>query len=91
MPSLRREHYSGTYQRRAKQVRLAAYANPPTLCGQCGRTLAQHGPGARWDAGHVIDGNPLSLLRAEVASCNRSAGAALGNRRRAGVVSSRKW
>lgn len=91
MPGKQREHYSGDYNRRAKLVRRAAYANHGTLCGQCGRTLAQHGNGATWDAGHVISGNPASALRAEASSCNRSAGATEGNRRRSGVVSSRKW
>lgn len=90
MPGKRREHYTGDYQRRAAAVRRAANANPATTCWRCGRTLADHPAGATWDAGHIVDGNKYSALAPEASSCNRSHGAALGNRRRAGVVSSQR-
>jgi len=84
-------HRSGDYQRRAAAVRAAAYADPTTRCWRCGKTLDQHKPGTTWDAGHVIDGSPLSILAAEASSCNRSAGAAMGNRRRKGLTPTRDW
>lgn len=83
--------YSGSYQRRAAAVRARAYANPNTLCGRCGRTLAEHKPGDTWDAGHIRDSDPTSPLQPEAASCNRSAGAAMGNRRRIGLQPTRQW
>ena len=91
MPARNRSHYSGDYQRRARAVRQAAYADPTTRCWRCGRTLVEHGATARWDAGHVRDGDPLSPLAAEASSCNRSAGAAAGNRRRRGLETTRQW
>ena len=84
-------HRSGDYARRAKAVRQAAYADPLTACWRCGRTLDQHPAGDTWDAGHVLDGNPASALRPEASSCNRSAGASLGNRRRVGIVTTTDW
>jgi hypothetical protein len=67
-----------------------AYADPTTLCARCGLTLADK-PGDTWDAGHQYDGVPSSPLRPEHSSCNRSAGAALGNRRRIGLRPTRDW
>ena len=94
MPGRNREHYTGDYTRRAAAVRRAAYANPGTRCWRCGRTLDEHKPGDRWDAGHVRDGDPTSPLAPEAASCNRAAGAAVGNARRAEskrLRTSRTW
>ena len=91
MPALDRSHYSGSYARRAAAVRAAAYADPDTGCWRCGLTLAEHGPGATWDAGHVRDGDPTSPLMAEASRCNRSAGAIAGNRRRIGLRPTRNW
>ena len=93
MPAHNRSHYGGSYQLRARAVRAAAYANPLTQCWRCGKTLSEHGPGARWDAGHVRDGDPTSPLAPEAASCNRSAGATLGNVRRQQrqVNPTRRW
>jgi hypothetical protein len=93
VPGRNRSHYSGDYQLRARAVRAAAYANPDTRCWRCGKTLVEHGPGVRWDAGHVRDGDPTSPLAPEASSCNRSAGAALGNVRRARrkVNPTRQW
>lgn len=80
-------HHSGDYQARAQAVRDQANANPDTLCWRCRRTLADHPPHtngkpARWTAGHVIDSDPTSPLAPEASTCNFSAGAATGNRRR---------
>ena len=83
--------YGGDYQRRAAAIRRTAYLNPDTPCGRCGLTLAEHKPGDTWDAGHTRDGDPTSPLRPEAASCNRSAGATLGNRRRQGLEPTRNW
>lgn len=80
-------HRRGTYRRRAKAVTDAAYADPSTTCWRCGKTLAEHGTHrngtpATWDAGHLIDGDEHSPLAAEASTCNRSAGATLGNHNR---------
>jgi hypothetical protein len=81
VPAKDRRHYTGDYQRRAKAVRDAAYADPLTTCWRCGYTLNE-GPhrrvGERWQAGHVIDASMASPLLPEARSCNASA----GNRRR---------
>jgi len=84
----RKAHYqSAIYDRRAKAVRDAARADPSTRCWRCGRTLDQHplsktGKPQQWVAGHVIDSDPASPLRAEASSCNAAAGARTGNMRR---------
>ena len=90
MPGHVRTHYAGDYQARDRAVRAAAYANPATTCWRCGKTLVEHGPHASWDAGHVRDGDPTSLLAPEASSCNRSAGATRGNRMR-GQGTTRTW
>lgn len=87
MPSLSQAHYRGSYARRAKAVRDAANANPATRCRRCGRTLEQHPPHrngtpATWDAGHIHDGQIDGPLAPEASTCNRTAGATLGNQRR---------
>jgi len=75
--------YRGSYPRRAKAVRAAAYARPGTRCWRCHGTYAdglqQWGPkGAAWQAGHVVDGHPGSPLAAEHAKCNAIAGGKVG-------------
>jgi hypothetical protein len=75
--------YRGTYARRSKAVREAAFRNPSTRCWRCGHTYAEGvrlygAQGARWQAGHVADGNPLSPLAAEHAKCNLKAGGRRG-------------
>lgn len=95
VPGHNRAHYSGSYEREARAVREAAYRNPDTRCRRCGRTLQQHAPHrngtpARWDAGHVNDGQPGGPLAPEASTCNRSAGAQLGNRTRR-LSTSRRW
>jgi hypothetical protein len=67
-----------------------AYADPNTVCGRCGLTLADK-PGDTWDAGHVNSGQVGGPLRPEHSSCNRSAGATEGNRRRIGLTPTRDW
>jgi hypothetical protein len=73
-------HRSASYQRRAKVVRDIANADPLTKCWVCHRTKAEHG--CEWDAGHVIDGHPDSVLLPECSNCNRSKGARRGNQMR---------
>jgi hypothetical protein len=90
MPAANRSHYSRSYARRAATVRAQAYADPTTRCRRCGKTLAEV-PGSTWDAGHVIDGQIDGPLAPEHAGCNRSAGARLGNQRRKGLRTSRRW
>jgi hypothetical protein len=69
-------YHKGEYTKRAKAVRLAAYANPATTCWRCGLTHAQHG--RRWQAGHVNDGDVNSPLLPECELCNTRAGQARG-------------
>lgn len=73
-------HRSSSYRRRAQAVRDAANADPRTRCWVCHRTKAEHG--VEWDAGHVVDGHPDSVLLPECRSCNRSKGARRGNQMR---------
>lgn len=87
MPGRSRDHYRGDYARRAANVRRAAYLDPNTRCRRCGRTLNQHPPHrngtpATWDAGHIHDGQIDGPLAPEASTCNRTAGATLGNQRR---------
>lgn len=79
--------HGGTYQVQARHVRAAANANPDTRCARCGLTLtegiARYGQaGGRWEAGHKVDSQVNGALQPEHATCNRSAGAAYGNRLR---------
>lgn len=70
----------------------AAYANPATICCNCGRTLDRCGPNGdgrnangtpcTWDAGHPDGRWPGTRRRAECSACNRSRGAADGNKQR---------
>ena len=81
-------HHRGTYHVESRRVRDAANADPTTKCWRCGLTLDAHAPHAngsrpRWQAGHVIDSDPTSPLAPEASTCNSSAGAAVGNMRRA--------
>lgn len=81
-------HHRGSYQTRAAAVRARANADPTTTCWRCGQPAR---PGDPWTAGHIIDTNPASPLKPEHASCNYSAGATLGNRRRQGLNPVRMW
>lgn len=87
MSGRRKPWHSGTYHVRARHCREVAYANPETRCRRCGLSYLEgvhrYGErGARWDAGHVNDGQTGGPLAAEHAACNRSAGAERGNRMR---------
>lgn len=89
-------HHRGQYQQAAARVRARAYANPDTRCWRCGLRLHDHAPHrngtpARWTAGHVIDGLVGGPLLPESSTCNTSAGAAYGNRRRRPIPTSRPW
>lgn len=82
MAKAKAAHHRGDYQARAAKVRAWAYANPDTRCGRCGKTLDQHPPGDRWEAGHVNDGEVGGPLRPEGRSCNRRAAAQRTNAKR---------
>ena len=85
MPSISRAHYGGDYKRRAAAVRVAAYADPSTVCWVCGLTLAEVYSAdcrVRWQAGHRVDGAVGGVLSAEHSSCNASRGAVYGNQKR---------
>jgi hypothetical protein len=76
-------HYRGTYTTRSRKVRADAWANPGHRCWRCGYTYAEfariHGKAAaKWESGHVDDGNSTAPLRAEHHLCNRSAGGRVG-------------
>ena len=79
MPAKDRRHYRGSYPKRAKLVRVAAYANPLTRCWRCGRTLAEHQAEhpervVKWQAGHTADQDSSRPLAPEVDCCNAAAG-----------------
>lgn len=77
--------HRGRYHQQAAAVRRAANANPSTRCWRCGRTLAEirkAKPHARWQAGHLVDGQVGGPLAPECSPCNTGAGAAMGNRKR---------
>lgn len=87
MPSKRRAHYRGRYAADAAAVRAAAYARPNTrcmspTCKHDNGTLAEHRPGARWTAGHVVDSQIGGRLQPEVDECNFAAGGRLSHQRR---------
>lgn len=100
-------HHRGAHQRLSAQARARYNANPNTRCenpnckhkqlinGQwVGGLLADHKPGARWQAGHRIDGKIATSLadyRPDVDECNTSAGARLGNQRRQALGTTRPW
>lgn len=89
-----RNHYAGSYDRRAREVRDLAYGNSGTRCWRCGLTLAEAQAKTEkpvsWHAGHVYDGNPASPLLPEHSTCNMAAGGRAGNRKRA-LNPSRRW
>jgi hypothetical protein len=73
------------WDRRAAQVRRNA--KPTDLCHFCNQPLGT-GP---LDADHLRPGDPHSPLAAVHATCNRSAGATDGNRRRVGLQPPCTW
>lgn len=87
MPRGPRLHYKGSHATTSAYLRAAYYADPTTRCARCGRTLYEHPPtktgkAPTWEAGHVVDGQVGGPYQPEVKSCNASAGASAGNRRR---------
>lgn len=81
-------HYRGEYHVTSARLRVAAKANPLTRCWRCGQ-LAR--PGDPWQAGHLEDSTPGGVLLPEHRSCNASAGATMGNKRRGTAPPSRIW
>ncbi len=93
MPNRDRQHYTGSYDARAKRVRDAANADPTTRCWRCGLTLAEKrktDPDVTWHAGHTVDGNSQHPLAPEHSTCNTSAGGRLGAKTR-WLNPSRRW
>lgn len=74
--------YGSEHQRTRASWRQAVAAGE-VACARCGRLIV---PGAPWDLGHV-DGDRSRYWGPEHRRCNRSAGAAMGNRRRRRVTS----
>jgi hypothetical protein len=73
---------------RARAVVDAARRNPNATCRRCGQPFQ---PGQPIDAGHIRSGDPTSPLAPEHATCNRSAGASEGNRRRVNLTTTKTW
>jgi len=90
VPAKSKAHRRGSYNTDAARIRALAYSNPDTICRRCGLTLAAK-PGDTWDAGHINAGQINGPLAAEHSSCNRSAGATEGNRRRKILRTTRDW
>lgn len=87
--------------RRAQKIRAELAETLPAICWRCGGWIM---PGMKWDVGHLVevDRDPeaaydLDGYAPEHAYCNRAAGAAYGNRKRAGLAprpkspTSRQW
>lgn len=87
--------HKGTFDTQSARVRAAANRNPSTICWRCKRTMAEirkDKPHAKWQAGHVVDGQVNGVLLAECSPCNASHGAAMGNRKRSPRPNpSRSW
>jgi hypothetical protein len=77
-------HRTPDYVRRAAHIRAHAITHPNTRCWRCGHTIdeiRQAHPRARWQAGHLRDGDPTSPLAPECSVCNQRNGGQLGNAR----------
>lgn len=88
--------YNAHFRRTSAIMRAVANHNPRTICAFCGHTLDQHPPTRtgkpqHWEVDHERPGDPTSPLRIAASSCNRTAGAAHGNRLRVGLVTTRQW
>ena len=93
MGNQKRPHHQGAHQRRAAAVRDWAATHPGAQCATCGQPLERCGPNndgrnrngtpCTWDAGHIVAGDSTAGYQLECSACNRSAGATLGNARRA--------
>jgi hypothetical protein len=91
--TLRSKHADPAYKRARAYLIPAAHADPDTRCPApgCGLTLAEKQrtkPGDGWDCGHpepdALTGLARTTYTAWHSSCNRSHGAAKGNRSRFG-------
>ena len=85
----KKPHHRGSFDRRAKMVRVAAYADPDTRCHRCGFRLNEgpfhrHDHTEKWEAGHVVDGEVDGWLMPETRSCNRRDAARKLNARKRG-------
>jgi hypothetical protein len=49
----RKPWHSGDFNRVSRTMRAQANADPTTTCWRDGRTLAEHGPNATWNCGHI--------------------------------------
>jgi hypothetical protein len=79
LPKIKPPHYRGSYHVTSRKVRLAAWSDPGYRCPRCGMTFAEYAAvngerAARWQAGHVRDGEVGGVLRPEHARCNIQAG-----------------
>lgn len=78
------KHSNPQYRRIAPLIRAAAYANASTTCRRCGLTLAERRrthPTDVWQCGHPDRPGDIGYAP-EHRSCNTSAGATDGNKRR---------
>lgn len=87
-------HHRGTHQQTSLHLRQAWTANPNTRCAHCGGTLQygiqKWGRWGQWEADHKQPGNPNAGYQPAHAHCNRSHGAAHGNRQRRNATRS-QW
>lgn len=82
-------YHRGSHNTLSRLIRNWWNTHPETTCARCGLTRAQGielwGKNGEWEAGHIVPGTiARSTLdyQPEHARCNRSAGAAMGNRQR---------
>lgn len=74
MPAHVRQNYNGAHKR-TRKAWAPLVATGQVNCWRCNKPIEQ---GSRWDVGHV----PNAASRPEHMTCNRSAGAIEGNRKR---------
>jgi hypothetical protein len=91
MSTIKGSHHRGKHDPLSKVVRANGDANPEHRCSICGLTKAQGierwGKNGQWDAGHKEAGTNATSIHDYVPQhrhCNRSEGAAIGNRNRFG-------
>lgn len=71
-------HHQGTYHVDSARVRAWANSHPEAKCWRCGKTLAEirtTKPRAKWQAGHLVDGQTNGPLLPECSPCNAAGGA----------------
>ena len=83
---------SGAADQRARATLAALVASGSATCYRCGQPIH---PTDQWDTDHpdplITGGNPAGPVTPSHASCNRSHGAAIGNRARRGRTRPEKW